>query len=58
MFELITSLFMSSTAYAAFETAIYSAGLASGSGMYQAKEPDELQAIAEEHMTSHRHSRA
>jgi len=44
MFNWISSLF----AKAAFDMAIYSAGLASGSGMYQMKEPKDLQKLAEE----------
>lgn len=44
MFEWISSLFAS----AAFEAAIYSAGLASTCGMHQLKEPECLQKIAAE----------
>lgn len=44
MFSWICSLF----AGAAYDAAIYSAGLASGNGMHQMKEPEILQKIAEE----------
>lgn len=44
MFNWISGLF----ANAAFEAAIYSAGLASSSGMHQMKEPEGLQKIADE----------
>lgn len=40
---------MSSTADAALETAILSAGLASGGGMHQMKEPEGLQKFAAEY---------
>ena len=45
MFNWISSLF----AGAAFDMAIYSAGLASGSGMHQMKEPETLQKVAQEY---------
>lgn len=44
MFEMIKNLF----AKAAFSMSIYSAGLASGGGMHQMKEPNGLQKLAEE----------
>lgn len=44
MFDWISNLL----AGAALGTAIYSAGLASGGGMHQAKEPEGLQKLAEE----------
>lgn len=44
MFNWISSLF----AGAALDMAIYSAGLASGNGMHQMKEPEGLQKLAEE----------
>lgn len=44
MFNWISSLF----AAAALDMAIYSAGLASGNGMHQMKEPEGLQKLAEE----------
>lgn len=44
MFSWICSLF----AGAAYDVAIYSAGLASGNGMHQMKEPENLQRIAKE----------
>lgn len=56
MFSWIRSLFMSSTADAAFEMAIYSAGIASGSGMHQTKEPENLQEIAKNHKSLKRHA--
>ena len=43
MFSWISSIF----AGFAFDMAIYSAGLASGGGMHQMKEPAELQKLAE-----------
>lgn len=43
MLNWISSLF----AGAAFDMAIYSAGLASGSGMHQMKEPETLQKVAQ-----------
>ncbi|MDD6485175.1 MAG: cyclic lactone autoinducer peptide [Clostridiales bacterium] len=46
MFNWICGLFMSTTADAALEVAIYSAGLASTSGMHQPEEPENLQAVA------------
>ncbi len=44
MFNWICNLF----AGFAFDTAIYSAGLASSNGMHQMKEPKNLQKFAEE----------
>ncbi len=44
MFNWISNLF----AGAALDTAIYSAGLASGGGMHQMKEPEGLQELAKE----------
>ena len=44
MFDWISNLF----AGAAYDAAIYSAGLASGNGMHQLKEPEGLQELAEE----------
>lgn len=54
MLSWLCSLFMSSTADMAFETAVYSAGLPSTSGMYQLKEPDGLQEIANKYISSKR----
>ncbi len=48
MFNWISSLF----AGVAFDMAIYSAGLASGNGMYQMKEPEGLQKLAEQNKKS------
>lgn len=42
MFDFIRNFF----ANAAFETAVYSAGLASVAGMHQPQEPKDLQKIA------------
>ncbi len=44
MFNWISNLF----AEAALDAAIYSAGLASGCGLHQMKEPEGLQKLAEE----------
>lgn len=44
MFNWLSSLFTSM----AYDAAIYSAGLASNSGMHQMKEPEGLQKLAEE----------
>ncbi len=52
MLSWLSSLFMSSTAYAAWEAAIYSADFASSKGMHQIKEPDNLQEIAKQHKAS------
>ncbi len=52
MLNWLSSLFMNSTADAAFEMAIYSADLASGGGMHQMKEPEALQEIAKAHKAS------
>ena len=48
MFNWISSFF----AGAALDMAIYSAGLASGNGMHQMKEPEGLQKLAEENKKS------
>lgn len=53
MFNWISSLF----AGAAFDMAIYSAGLASGSGMHQMKEPESLQKMAEKHKVNKTHEK-
>lgn len=45
MFNWISGIF----AGIAFDMAIYSSGLASGSGMYQIKEPETLQKVASEY---------
>lgn len=52
MFEWLSGLFLSSTADAAFEAAIYSVDLASNRGMHQIEEPDNLQKIANEYKAS------
>ena len=44
MFNWISSLF----AEIAYDSAIYSAGLASSNGLHQLKEPEDLQKLAEE----------
>lgn len=49
MLEWLCSIFMTSTANLAFDAAIYSAGVASCNGVYQMKEPENLQKIAEEY---------
>ena len=51
MFSWLSNLFMGSTADAALEAAIYSAGLASNCGLHQIKAPDALQALAAEAKT-------
>ena len=48
MFSWLTNLFMGSTADAALDAAIYSAGLASTCGLHQMQEPDELQELVRE----------
>lgn len=52
MFNWLSNLFMSSTADAAWEMAIYSVDVASGGGMHQLKEPVGLQEIAREYKAS------
>ena len=48
MFNWLNSLF----AGAALDAAIYSAGLASGSGLHQMKEPEGLQKLADDYKKS------
>ena len=45
MFNWLSNLFVG----AAFDVAIYSAGLASANGLHQIKEPENLQKVAQEH---------
>lgn len=52
MFSWLTNLFMSSSAEAALETAIYSVGLASGGGMHQMKAPEAVEKMALERSNS------
>lgn len=49
MWAWLSNLFMNSTADAALEMALYSVDKASGFGMYQMKEPNNLKKIAEEY---------
>lgn len=46
MFEWLSNLFMGTTADAALEAAIYSAGLASNAGLHQMEEPEGLQEVS------------
>lgn len=48
MFDWLTNLLLGSTSDAALESALYSAGLPSGFGMHQEKEPEGLQELAQE----------
>lgn len=52
MLSWLSSLFMNSTADFAWESAIYSAGLASSNGMHQMEEPENLQKIAADYKAS------
>lgn len=56
MLNWLVNLFMGSTANMAWDMAIYSADLASGGGMHQLKEPENLQETAKEY-NSLRHRR-
>lgn len=46
MFSKLSSFLMNAAADIAWETAIYSADVASGCGMHQIEEPADLQAVA------------
>ena len=52
MWAWLSNLFMNSTADAAFEMALYSVDKASGFGMYQMKEPNNLKEFAAEYGAS------